>query len=158
MSDIKSNFITSKKRMTMKKQELFTLCASLLALFLLNSSFTYLSNATAIVQTKQTFWTTMSSFSYQNLGFWQKASLCLAASSGSYLLFRRRYRHHYDEGFGCIGVLGIIVLGALVIALLPLILVVGLFMLIFGVSFPNFRGRRYGHDYGRRRRYERRRW
>lgn len=131
--------------MTMKKQGLSitTNLVSLAALFLLFSSFTYLANHTAVVETKQSFWTTLQGFSFEKLGFWQKTALALGVSGGSYALFRRRYRRHYGEGLGCLGVLGIIILGAIVIALLPVLIVVGLVMLILGIPFPRSRGRRY---------------
>lgn len=132
----------------MKKQVLSvaTNLVSLLALFLLFSSFTYLSHTTAVAETKQSFWSAMQDFSFQKLGFWQKMGLSLAASSGGYILFRRHYRQHYGEGgVGCLGVLGIIIIGAIVIALLPLLLVIGLFMLILGIPFPRFRHRRHRH-------------
>lgn len=131
--------------MTMKKQGLSitTNLLCLAALFLLFSSFTYLANHTVAVETKHTFWTTLQAFSFEKLGFWQKTALALGISGGGYALFRRRYRRHYGEGIGCIGVLGIIILGAIIIALLPLLIVVGLVMLILGIPFPRSRGRRY---------------
>lgn len=131
--------------MTMKKQGLSitTNLLCLAALFLLFSSFTYLANHTAAVETKQTFWTIFQAFSSEKLGFWQKTALALGVSGGGYALFRRRYRRHYGEGIGCIGVLGIIVLGAIIIALLPLLIVVGLVMLILGIPFPRNRGRHH---------------
>ncbi len=131
--------------MTMKKQGQFitTNVICLAALFLLFSSFTYLANHTAVVETKQSFWTGLQGFSFEKLGFWQKTALVLGVSSGSFALFHRRYRRHYDEGMGCLGVLGIIILGAIVIALLPLLIVVGLVMLILGIPFPRSRGRHY---------------
>ena len=145
----------------MKKQglSLATNLLSLLALFLLFSSFTYLSHATAVAETKQSFWAALQGFSFQKLGFWQKTALLLGASSLSYAVVHRHFRRHYDgEGVGCLGVLGIIILGALVIALLPVILVVGLFMLIFGIPIPRFsrrHGRRYEEPHSRRRHYRR---
>lgn len=131
--------------MTMKKQGLSitTHLFCLVALFLLFSSFTYLANYTAEVATKQSFWTTLQGFSFEKLGFWQKMALALGMSSGVYVFFRRRFRRHYGEGVGCLGVLGILVLGAIVIALLPLLIVVGVVMLILGIPFPHSRGRRY---------------
>ena len=131
--------------MTMKKQGLSitTNLICLAAIFLLFSSFTYLANHTAVVETKQSFWTALQGFSFEKLGFWQKTALALGVSGGSYALFRRRYRRHYDEGLGCLGVLGIIIFGAIVIALLPLLIVIGLVMLILGIPFPRSRGRRY---------------
>ena len=137
-------------------RSILTNLAGLLVLFLLFSSFISLSSATAVAETKHSFWSAMQDFSLQKLGFWQKTALLLGASGGSYMLFRKRYRRHYDNDLGCLGVLGIIVLGALVIAFLPLIIVVGLFMLILGIPFPRFRGRRYDHDYHHRR--HRRHW
>ena len=129
----------------MKKQGLsiLTHVLSLTAIFLLFSSFTYLANHTAAAVEQQSFWTNLQGFSFEKLSFWQKTALALGVSRGGYALFRRRYRRHYGEGIGCIGVLGIIILGAIVIALLPLILVVGLVMLILGIPFPRSRGRRY---------------
>ena len=136
--------------MTMKKQGLsiLTHVLSLAVLFLLFSSFTYLANHTAVVENQQTFWTTLQGFSFEKLSFWQKTAWSLGISGGCYALFRRRYRRHYGAGIGCIGVLGIILLGAIVIALLPVILVVGLVLLVLGIPFPHYRGRRY-----RRRRW-----
>ncbi len=129
----------------MKKQGLSILVnvSSLTVLFLLFSSFTYLANHKAEVVEQQSFWTTLQGFSFEKLGFWQKTALALGVSVGGYALFRRRYRRHYGEGIGCIGVLGIILLGAIVIALLPVILVVGLVMLVLGMPFTRNRGGRY---------------
>ena len=131
--------------MTMKKQGLFitTNLICLAAIFLLFSSFTYLANQTTVVESQQSFWSTLQGFSFEKLGFWQKTALALGVSGGTFALFRRRYRRHYGEGLGCLGVLGIIILGAIIIALLPVILVVGLVMLILGIPFPRSRGRRY---------------
>ena len=124
----------------MKKQGLSILVnlSSLAVLFLFFSSFTYLANHAAVVE-QQSFWTTLQGFSLEKLGFWQKTTLVLGVSAGGYALFRRHYQRHYDEGVGCIGVLGIIILGAIVIALLPLLLIVGLVMLILGIPFPRYR-------------------
>lgn len=134
--------------MTMKKQGLFitTNLLSLVALFLLFSSFTYLAIHVVVAETKHTFWTTLQAFSFEKLEFWQKTALALGVSGGGYALFHRRYRRHYGEGMGCLGclgVLGVIILGVIVIALLPVLLVVGLVMLILGIPFPRNRGRRY---------------
>ncbi len=134
----------------------------LLALFLLFSSFVVASHPTAIVETKQSFWSSMQGFSFQKLGFWQKTALLMGVSSLGYAAVHRQYRRHYDEGIGCLGILGIIILVPIVIALLPVLLIVGLVMLILGLPFPHFdrhrgRGRRYdeGREHRRHRRYER---
>lgn len=146
--------------MTMKKRELSiaTNLLSLVALFLLFSSFTYLANnhaaAAVTAETQQSFWTALQGFSLEKLSFWQKTALFVGASTGSYALVRREYHRHYDEGMGCLGVLGLLILIPIVIALFPLILVVGLFMLILGIPFPRFGGR--GHR--RHRHYRRERW
>ncbi len=122
---------------------------SLLALILLFSSFTYMTHA----ETKQSLWAVVQDFSFHKLSFWQRAALTLGASGAGYSLVRRHYRRHYgDGGWGCLGVLGALILGILVIALLPVILVVASVMLICGIPFPRFRGR-----YHRDRRHRRRR-
>lgn len=147
--------------MTMKKRELSiaTNLLSLVALFLLFSSFTYLANnhaaaAAVATETKQSFWTALQGFSLEKLSFWQKTALFVGASTGGYTLVHQEYHRHYDEGIGCLGVLGIIILIPIVIALLPVILVVGLCMLILGIPFPRFGGR----GYRRHRHYRRERW
>jgi hypothetical protein len=149
MSQHKSNFITSKKRMTMKKQlqSVATNLLSLAALCLLFSSFTIVSHeyVTTAVATKQSFWSSMQDFSFQKLGFWQKTALFMGASTVSAAVVHRHYRRHYSGGLGCLGVLGIIIIGALIIALLPVILVVGLVMLILGIPLPRFNGRGRRH-------------
>jgi hypothetical protein len=143
--------------MTMKKyvQPFTTNLMSLMALFLLFSSFTILTHApeqaAAIMETKQSFWSAMQDFSFQKLGFWQKTALFLGASSMSYAVAHRHYRRHYDEGIGCLGVIGIIILVPLLIVLIPVFLVIGLVMLIFGIPFSRFNGRHRRH----RRQYRR---
>ena len=135
----------------MKKHQLFFAAnlLSLVAVYVLFSSFTYLSNHQTAVESQQSFWTALQGFSIEKLSFWQKSALFLGASSGGYALFSRHYRRHYGAGIGCLGVFGFIILGVLVLALLPLILVIGLVMLIVEAPFPHFGGR------GRHRRHYR---
>ncbi|MBL7813681.1 MAG: hypothetical protein JNL70_01660 [Saprospiraceae bacterium] len=133
------------------------LLGSLAVFFLLFSSFILQHQSHAVASEHST----LSDLSIQQLSFWQKAALFFGASASTSWFMHRHYRRHYGEGLGCLGVLGIIILGALVIALLPLILVAALVMLIFGIPFPRWGGRRYDRRdrYDRyRHHHRRRRW
>ena len=156
---ITKQFYDILKKIAMKNRELsiLTNLLSLVALFLLCSSFTIMTNghATVSAETKQSFWAAIQGFSVEKLSFWQKTALYLGTSSAVVAIARPHYRRHYEGGggLGCLGVLGIIVLGAIVIALLPLLLVVGLVMLILGIPFTIFGGRGRRHRRYRRERY-----
>jgi Flp pilus assembly protein TadB len=122
---------------------------SLLALILIFSSFTYMTHT----ETQQSLWAVVQDYSFHKLSFWQRTVLTLGASGAGYALVRKHYRRHYDDGgWGCLGVLGALILGILIIALLPVILVVALVMLICGIPFPRFWGRYHRDRHHHRRR------
>ncbi len=142
----------------MKKRALSitTNLLSLVALFLLFSSFTYLANNTAVTaETHHSLWSSLQGCALEKLSFWQKTALYLGASGGTYAVVNRHYRRHYNrDGIGCLGVLAIlilipifIILLPILIALLPVLLVIGLVMLILGIAFPNSRRRNRRRDW-----------
>ena len=133
---ITKQFYDILKKIAMKNRELsiLTNLLSLVALFLLCSSFTIMTNghATVSAETKQSFWAAIQGFSVEKLSFWQKNALYLSASSATVAVTRRQFRRHYDsDGVGCLGVLGMIALGAILLALLPILLPI---LLIIGVA------------------------
>jgi hypothetical protein len=86
----------------------------------------------------------LQNYSFHKLNFWQKAVLSVGAFGASTYAVRR-FRRRHGGSLGCLGVLGAIVLGVIIIALLPILLIIGLFMLIFGIPihFGWNSGRRY---------------
>ena len=124
---------------------------ALVATSTLCSSFTIAVKSANVHSLSQDALTAIQNYSFHKLSFWQKTALSIGAFSASAYGVRRFQRRHGGD-LGCFGVLGAIVLGVIIIALLPILLVVGLFMLIFGIPI------RWGHkrSYGGHWRYEHR--
>jgi hypothetical protein len=134
------------------------LLLALVATAALFSSFTIALKSANVHSLSHDAMAAIQNYSFHKLNFWQKTALAVGAFGASSFVVRR-FRRHYGADLGCLGVLGAIVLGVIIIALLPVILVVGLIMLIFGIPIRwGWRGyRNYGHG-GRheRRRHHRR--
>jgi hypothetical protein len=75
----------------------------------------------------------LQNYSFHKLNFWQKTALSVGAFGASTYAVRRFRRRHGGSSLGCLGVLGAIILGVIIIALLPILLIIGLIMLIFGI-------------------------
>jgi hypothetical protein len=124
---------------------MFLVLVAFAALF---SSFTIAAKSAGVQTLSHEAMSAIQNYSFHKLNFWQKAALTTAAfGTSAYAV--RRFRRRHGVGLGCFGVLGAILLGLAIIALFPILLLVGLFMLIFGI--PIRWGRR---EYYRGRRYE----
>jgi hypothetical protein len=130
----------------MKKQ--LSLFLGLSIVFMLTTSFVLeFAHSAAILKTTQ-----------HHYAFWKAAGLGLGAY-GSYALWRRR--RHFGSGIGCLGVIGLVILG---IIFLPLLIVGAIVMGILALCGVRFRRyddyrseRRERRDRDRRRR-RRNRW
>jgi hypothetical protein len=121
---------------------------ALVAVAALFSSFTIAAKSANVHTLSHEAMAAIQNYSFHKLSFWQKAALSAGAFGASAYAVRRYGRRH-SGGLGCFGVLGALILGILIIVLFPILLIVGLFMLIFGI--PIRWGRR---EYYRGRRYE----
>jgi hypothetical protein len=120
---------------------------ALVAVATLFSSFTIVAKSAGVQTLSHEALAAIQNYSFHKLGFWQKAALTTVAfGTSAYAV--RRFRRRHGGSLGCLGVLGAIVLGIVIIALFPILLLIGLFMLIFGIPIQwgrreYYRGRRY---------------
>jgi Na+/H+-dicarboxylate symporter len=108
------------------------LLLALVAVATFCSSFVISAKSADVSSVSQEVWSALHNYSFHKLNFWQKTALSLGAFGASAFALRR-FRRRHDVDLGCLGVLGALVLGLLIIVLLPVLLIIGLFMLIFGI-------------------------
>jgi hypothetical protein len=151
----KITFQSMKKRFHITPSHGLMLVA-LVAVAALFSSFTIAAKSAGVQTLSQEAMSAIQNYSFHKLNFWQKAALTTAAFGASAYAVRRFQRRH-GGGLGCLGVLGAVILGIVIIALFPILLLVGLFMLIFGIPIRWGRREYYrGRGYEGRGRRERR--